>query len=76
MSRLLLPNESQYQNVHPPSVYVDKGVTWAYKVMVRNLREDGVPGEEELNELGQEGWGLAGTITDSPFVYLYFIRLN
>ncbi|HEX7117973.1 MAG TPA: hypothetical protein VF212_04260 [Longimicrobiales bacterium] len=60
----------------PPMVYVREEPAWEYRRLVRNLSKEDAPTDAELNELGRDGWELAGTFTDSPFVYLYFKRLK
>jgi len=58
-----------------PIVYVKNKTMWEYKLVTSNLKE-GPPREDQLNKLGQDGWELAGIVTDSPFVYFYFKRLK
>jgi hypothetical protein len=58
-----------------PIVYVKNKTVWEYKLVTRNLKE-GPPREDELNKLGQDGWELAGVVTDSPLSYYYFKRLK
>jgi hypothetical protein len=55
-----------------PMVYVRDKTVWQYKVLTRDL----VPGEEELNALGKEGWELSGVLTHHGAVHFYFKRLK
>jgi hypothetical protein len=70
------PNPPQSQNIQPPMVYVNKDPAWEYQVVVRNLVQEKALEAAELNELGADGWELAGVFSDSPFVYFYFKRLT
>lgn len=63
---------------------------WEYKVLVVDTREEELPGVENLNELGNAGWLLVGSVRGDPFderesgsrlragerqkVYYYFVR--
>jgi hypothetical protein len=55
-------------------VFVKQKAAWQYKQIVRNLRQQQAPDEQELNALGADGWELAGVFSDLPFLYLYFKR--
>ena len=59
-----------------PMVYVREKTAWEYKLLTRNLAKEEAPSEEELNTLGQDGWELAGIVTDHPIVRFYFKRLK
>jgi hypothetical protein len=61
-------------SIQPPVVYVDESVAWEYKLVVRNLRTEQAPTEDELNALGKDGWEMSGVIADLPFTYFYFKR--
>jgi hypothetical protein len=70
-----------HSNVHVPMVYekVTMPVRWEYYVLRVDPREEALPGTEQLNALGQEGWILAGMLDErvpskSPYVYYYFVR--
>lgn len=60
--------------VAPPVIVVRDNLKWEYKRLLRNLAQAEAPAEDELNQLGAEGWELTATIHDSPFIYLYFKR--
>lgn len=55
-------------------VYVSEEPVWEYRRLVRNLSREEPPAAEDMNELGKEGWELAGIFADSPNVYFYFKR--
>jgi hypothetical protein len=57
-------------------VYVKGKSVWEYKQLIRNLRTEQAPSQDELNALGADGWELAGVFADLPFVYFYFKRLT
>lgn len=60
--------------IHMPMVYVKETMRWEYKRLVRSLDKFG-PDEDELNELGQHGWEMAGMFTHDGQVHIYFKRL-
>jgi hypothetical protein len=70
-----IPNQSGAGFI-TPIVYVKDKTIWQYKLLTRNLAKEAAPIEEELNQVGKEGWELAGIVTDHPFVYFYFKRLK
>lgn len=59
-------------HVHPPLVHVES--RWEYKIVVRDRSRDGGIGEEELNQLGSDGWELVGILSDDSMVSYYFKR--
>ena len=59
-----------------PMVYVKDKTVWQYKVLTRNHSKEEALSEHELNNLGKDGWELAGVFADSPFAYFYFKRLK
>lgn len=59
---------------HVPMVYVEEQVQWQYKQVVRRLEKEEAPTEEELNELGEQGWELTGILMSKPVAYFYFKR--
>jgi hypothetical protein len=60
--------------VQPPMVFVEPA--WEYKHVSRSLTEQEPLGENELNELGAQGWELAGVFNDSRSAHFYFKRLT
>lgn len=69
-------------SVHIPMVYEEAPATptrWEYHVLTIDTREASLPDAARLNELGREGWILAGMIDErttgrGALVYYYFMR--
>jgi hypothetical protein len=59
---------------HVPIVYEDAENHWQYKRLDRNLKKEDPPTEEELNELGKQGWELCGMVEIKSLVHFYFKR--
>ncbi len=71
--RLSLPIPMVYEDL--PAVPVH----WEYRMLTIDTREQELPGEAELNELGKEGWLLVGmleqpTRQERGLVHYYFVR--
>jgi len=47
---------------------------WEYKEVVRSLKTETLPTEQELDRLGADGWELAGVANEGRRVHLYFKR--
>jgi hypothetical protein len=77
MNRTLIPpyEPKQSEPIRPPMVYIEKRLKWEYKQIVRNLKKESPPDEEELNKLGEESWEMSGVAQQPPFAYFYFKRL-
>jgi hypothetical protein len=60
--------------VQPPTVYVSETVKWEYKQSICDLGKEEALTEKELNELGANGWELAGVFSESGKAYYYFKR--
>lgn len=73
-SGMFVPKQPQTGPVQPPLVYVKEDSAWEYKRLTRHMGETGAPTEEELSELGAEGWELSGILKHAHYVYLYFKR--
>ena len=58
-----------------PMVSMRDEPRWEYRRIVRNLRTEDPPTEQELDVLGADGWEMTGLFSDSPFLYLYLTRL-
>jgi hypothetical protein len=58
--------------IEPPMVSIEP--RWEYKEVARNLHEEGLLSEAELNTLGAEHWELAGVVTAGHLVHFYFKR--
>jgi len=67
-----------------PMVYEDAPVVpaqWEYHVLTVDTREEELPTEAQLNELGKEGWLLVGLLDQRAYkengrVSYYFARLQ
>ena len=64
----------QPEPVRPPMVYIEKQLKWEYKQIVRNLENEKLLDETELNKLGEDGWEMTGVAQQHPFTYYYFKR--
>jgi hypothetical protein len=68
------PLESEIEGVQPPMVYIHEDLTWEYKRIRRDLDEQQILDEEELNALGAEGWELVTSVRVGSTVSFYFRR--
>lgn len=71
---IIPPREPRHEPIRPPMIYVEKRVSWEYKQIVRNLESETPLDEQELNELGEEGWEMTGVAHHQSFAYFYFKR--
>jgi len=69
------PERPEFEPAQPPMIYVRKSPKWEYKVATRQLSPGGHADENELNELGQGGWELAGIVHENSYTHFYFKRL-
>ncbi|MCC6612692.1 MAG: hypothetical protein IT320_04385 [Anaerolineae bacterium] len=70
------PEHASAEQVETPIVYQKEPVVWRYKLLTRDLdKRESPPTEAELNELGAEGWEIAGIIAQGSRVYVYLKRL-
>lgn len=67
--------------LHVPMVYENVAASpqkWEYHVLSVDTREEELPAEAHLSELGAQGWLLVGVLSQSPEtrgrVYYYFAR--
>lgn len=68
--------------LHIPVVYENLPSTtlrWEYRIVSIDAREQDLPDESFLNELGAQGWMLVGTLEQSrteagSLVHYYFLR--
>jgi hypothetical protein len=65
-------SEPSAGRVNPPWVPVEP--RWEYKQVVRDLEDEGVMTESELNALGNEHWELAGVMREDHRAHYYFKR--
>jgi hypothetical protein len=68
------PQRPQTPQAPSPMVYVYEKQEWEYRVVVKNVAEEGLLSEQELNELGKGGWELVGVAVPSSKVHFYFKR--
>lgn len=69
-------------NIHVPMVYEQvpvEPVSWEYRVLTVDTREEDLPDAVQLNELGAQGWLLVGVLDQgatgkSSRVHYYFVR--
>ena len=66
------PNELSGASMEPPWVPIEP--RWEYKELTRNLDDEALPTEAELNALGLERWELAGVVREEQRVHFYFKR--
>jgi hypothetical protein len=57
-----------------PVVYV--APVWEYRELVRALDPGTMPTENDLNELGAEGWELVSVVSENERAHFYFKRLR
>ena len=80
--RTLAGQNDVQPTLHIPIVYENapaSQVRWEYRVVEIDTREQALPDDASLNELGAEGWLLAGVqeqrLSDSKTrVHYYFVR--
>ena len=70
------PEQPQRPRVQQPTVYVYEKQAWEYKVVTRNIADDSVLSEEELNAIGASGWELVGVVTLQSKAQFYFKRVR
>jgi len=75
-TEFIFPNRPQVETVRPPMVYVKEKLGWEYKHLTRQLNEEALLSEPQLNVLGGEGWELAGVFADSTTAHYYFKRVR
>ena len=68
------PTEPDAERAQPPMVYVREQLTWEYKRIARDLENEQLLDERQLNKLGAEGWELVTSVTSGAVVTFYFRR--
>lgn len=66
------PSSPRVSHMEPPWVPVQP--TWEYKELIRNLENEALLTEAELNELGAQHWELTGVLHEDQRVHFYFKR--
>lgn len=69
------PERPEFEPAQPPMIYIRKPPKWEYKVATHQLPPGSHADENELNELGQDGWELAGIVHENSYTHFYFKRL-
>lgn len=72
----ILPRQEEASFVRPPLVYVREQLIWEYKHLVRNLEKEEALSEQELNNLGEDGWELAAAFSAASTAHYYFKRIK
>jgi len=57
-------------------VYVYQTPKWEYKLLICNLEVENAPTQDEMTRLGEDGWELAGILSDLRLAHFYFKRLT
>jgi len=65
-------DEPHGTRIEPPWVPMEP--RWEYKEVVRDLSQEGLLTEAELNRLGNEQWELAGIVRTDQSAHFYFKR--
>lgn len=82
-SKQMIAGQNDVQSpLHIPTVYMDypqSPALWEYHVLSIDTRETALPDEEQLNELGGQGWLLVNIQEQrlsetGALVYYYFVR--
>lgn len=67
------PRPAVAGRIEPPMVFVPP--TWEYKHVVRQVPDEPLLGESELNALGAEGWELVSAHAAGGAVHYYLKRM-
>ncbi|HEU5229385.1 MAG TPA: hypothetical protein VFU49_16325 [Ktedonobacteraceae bacterium] len=82
-SRTLMAEHPEIRSsIHVPMVYekvAAEPIRWEYHVLTVDTSEQALPTAEQLNELGNKGWVLAGMLDERAsgkgnLVHFYFVR--
>ena len=78
-SRYFFGQKDVQYSLPVPMVYEQvsaEPITWEYRVLTIDTREEPLPDDEQLNELGTKGWILVGVLnlSESIRVHYYFVR--
>ena len=70
------PPSPQQPRVQPPTVYVYERQQWEYRVVRKNVADEPILSEGDLNALGQDGWELVGVVPLPTMVQFFFKRVK
>jgi hypothetical protein len=70
------PEQPAPRGTAPPIVYVSEKTVWQYKQITRDLAQSNIPNEDELNELGKDGWELVSAFNYANTLHMYFKRIK
>jgi len=68
------PSDEPGVSYSQPTIYVQTSAKWHYKIIDYALHETADLAAADLDELGKEGWELAGTLPLSGKVRFFFKR--
>jgi hypothetical protein len=69
------PEQPLPRGAAPSIVYVSEKTVWQYKQITRDLAQSNIH-EDELNELGKDGWELVSAFNYANTLYMYFKRIK
>lgn len=72
----LFPGGPANQVSHPLMVFVQEKAAWQYKYVAIDLWRDTMADEKLLDDLGADGWELAGMFPYEGSLHFYFKRLK
>jgi hypothetical protein len=70
------PQSPQQPRVQPPTVYVYERQQWEYRVVTKNVADEPILSEGDLNALGHDGWELVGVVPLPTAVEFFFKRVK
>lgn len=81
--KMLLPTTTPIPPISPsqsatapaPMIYIKRDPAWEYKRIVRAQDIEHLLTEDELNDLGKDGWELSGIVSTEESVNFYLKRL-
>ncbi len=68
------PDLSGSSFIPTPMVYLKERIVWQYRQVVRDLTLDDALSDEELDEIGAEGWELVSVVVYDGHMYWHFKR--
>ena len=68
------PRPAEPRAGHISAPWVPVAPRWEYRTIVRNIQLEALPTDSDLDELGGDGWELAGVAHEGSRVHFYFKR--